>query len=291
MPVSPFALDQDRAYAHWRDTKLATAPASLDELLVEIGDPRRLTSAERDAIRARCRRANLTIYASNCGDDPDKAIPARLGAALGLTRLDQNPGADEDAITAIRVQTDPRHLDFIPYTTRPLDWHTDGYYNPPERQVRSVLLHCVQPALEGGANALLDHELVYIQLRDRNPDYVHALMQPDCMTIPASQIDGVQVRPSQSGPVFSVQSDGSLHMRFTNRSRHIQWRADALTTEAVDCLKELLRQASPWHLSGRLESGWGLVCNNVLHTRTGFTDGPRPRLVYRARYYDRIAGS
>jgi hypothetical protein len=34
----------------------------------------------------------------------------------------------------------------------------------------------------------------------------------------------------------------------------------------------------------------GILCNNVLHDRTGFTDDPaRPRLLYRARYHDRIA--
>ena len=37
-----------------------------------------------------------------------------------------------------------------------------------------------------------------------------------------------------------------------------------------------------------LQSGQGLICNNVLHTRSGFeTDSPR--LLYRARYFDRIA--
>jgi hypothetical protein len=59
----------------------------------------------------------------------------------------------------------------------------------------------------------------------------------------------------------------------------------------VDCLKTVLHTPGPWHLEGRLEPGWGLICNNVLHTRTGFTDGPVPRLIYRARYYDRIAGT
>jgi hypothetical protein len=34
----------------------------------------------------------------------------------------------------------------------------------------------------------------------------------------------------------------------------------------------------------------GLVCNNVLHDRSGFTETPeRRRLLYRARYHDRIA--
>jgi hypothetical protein len=33
----------------------------------------------------------------------------------------------------------------------------------------------------------------------------------------------------------------------------------------------------------------GLVCNNVLHDRSGFTETPeRRRLLYRARYHDRI---
>jgi len=50
----------------------------------------------------------------------------------------------------------------------------------------------------------------------------------------------------------------------------------------------VLHRDTPWHVHGRLESGWGLVSNNVLHTRTGFTDGDVPRLLYRARYSDRI---
>jgi hypothetical protein len=33
----------------------------------------------------------------------------------------------------------------------------------------------------------------------------------------------------------------------------------------------------------------GLISNNVLHTRTPFTDSPRhQRLIYRARYYQRV---
>jgi len=80
-------------------------------------------------------------------------------------------------------------------------------------------------------------------------------------------------------------------MRYTDRKRNIVWRDDPLTKEAVANLKEILHGESPWHFRGRLEAGWGLVSNNVLHTRTGFTDGERPRLLYRARYYDRIAGT
>jgi hypothetical protein len=89
--------------------------------------------------------------------------------------------------------------------------------------------------------------------------------------------------------VFSIRPDGRLHMRYTDRSRNIAWRDDPLSAEAVTCLKQVLQTPSPWHVTGRLEPGWGLISNNVLHTRTGFTDGAKPRLLYRARYYDRIA--
>ena len=291
MPDSPFDLAASTAYQRWREQKLAQAPTRVEDLVVEIDDPRRLTGVEQEAILDRCRRANMAIYAGKTGTAPDKAIPTRLGAAFGLHRLDHNRGADDDAVSSLTVQTDARHRDYIPYSDRPIAWHTDGYYNAPERRIDALLLHCVHPAAEGGANDLLDHEIAYILVRDQSPDYLRALMHPQCMTIPASHVDGEQVRPDQPGPVFSVRPDGRLHMRYTNRARNIHWRDDALTLEAVAWLKDVLHRDTPWHLQGRLEAGWGLISNNVLHTRTGFTDGAAPRLLYRARYYDRIAGT
>lgn len=287
----PFDLNDDTAYQRWKERKLASAPTALADLVVEIGDPRTLSDAERDAILERCRRANMAIYIGTTGDDPDKAIPVTLGARFGLHRLDHNRGADEDAVTSLTVQTDVAHRDYIPYSNRPIAWHTDGYYNTPERQIHGLLLHCVQPAETGGENALLDHEIAYILVRDCNPDHIRALMHPACMTIPANVVDGLELRAVQTGPVFSIRPDGRLHMRYTDRARNIAWRDDSATAQAVSCLKGILQTPSPWHLTGRLKSGWGLISNNVLHTRTGFTDGPNPRLLYRARYYDRIGGT
>jgi hypothetical protein len=291
-PGSPFDPDDADTYRRWRDARLAAAPTRLEDLIVEVGDPRRLMESERAAILDRCRRANMAIYAGRTGDDPDKSIPVLLGAQFGLHRLDHNRGADEDAVTSLKVQTDARHAAYIPYSNRPIAWHTDGYYNTPETQIRAVLLHCVQPASEGGANALIDHEIAYCLVRDREPDYIRALMHPECMTIPANGGDesfADELRPERSGPVFSVGPGGRLHMRYTNRARNILWRNDPLTLAAVDCLKSVLQTPTDWHFEGRLAPGWGLICNNVLHTRTGFSDGPAPRLLYRARYYDRIA--
>jgi hypothetical protein len=289
--ASPFDLDAADAYARWREGKLERYPSGMDRLVVEIRDPRRLSQPERAALLDRCRRANMAVYVSRSGDAPDKDIPRLLGEQLGLVRLDDHMGADDDAISSLTVRSDALRRGYIPYSNRPITWHTDGYYNPPDHQIRGMILHCVRPAAQGGENELLDHEMAYIMLRDQSPDYVRALMDHQVMTIPANVVDGVELRPDQSGPVFSVAPDGCLHMRYTDRKRNIRWREDPVAREAVAFLKDRLHRRGPWHFRGKLEAGWGLVCNNVLHTRAGFEDGERPRLLYRARYYDRINGT
>jgi hypothetical protein len=289
---SPFDLDNDDAYQAWREKKLASHPRSLEDLLVEVNDPRDLTAAEEEAMRDLCRRANMVIYVGKTGSDPDKEIPRRLGERFGLVHLDHNRGADDDAITSLTVVEGGYHGEYIPYSNRPIHWHTDGYYNLPERQIMGLLLHCVNPAMEGGENALMDHEMAYILLRDRDPELIRALMQPDAMLVPANVKNGVELRPDRAGPVFSVTDGGWLHMRYTARARNIVWKEDDATQAARQALSELLASDSPYIFRGTLQAGWGLVSNNVLHDRSGFNDDEEsPRLLYRARYYDRISGT
>lgn len=290
--TSPFALADTGAYARWRQRKLDAAPRRLEDILVEIGDPRSLTLAERDRLLALNAVANLAVYVGRTGRDPDKEIPRRLGAQLGLKTLDSHWLTDDDAISPISVrgaEVRGERREFIPYTDRPIKWHTDGYYNPPERTVRGLLLHCVESADSGGENQLLDHEIAYILLRDENPDYIRALSAPDAMTIPPRIDESGVARAEQPGPVFSVDADGFLHMRYTARTVSIAWQPDAATQAARMALERLLATPTPWTLRGRLEPGMGLVSNNVLHDRAGFSETPqRRRLLYRARYYERV---
>lgn len=283
----PFDLDDTAAYSAWRERKLADHPRHLEDLIVEVGDPRNLTAAERAALADRVRRCNMAIYAGGTREDADKDIVIALGQAFGLTRLDHNPGADEDAVTSLQISDEARHTGYIPYSNRPIAWHTDGYYNAPDRQIHGLLLHCVRPALEGGANRLLDHEIAYLRLRDRDPGHVAALMREDAMTIPANVAGGETLRESTPGPVFAVH-DGHLHMRYTARRRNVVWRDDPQTQAAVRALEDVLNGDEPLAFEATLQGGWGLLSNNVLHTRSAFEDGSR-RLLYRARYYDRIA--
>lgn len=285
-----FDLGDEAAYLAWREAKLAHFPKTLAELVVEVRDPRTLRASEKRALLERCARANMAIYASAVGGDPDKEIPRRLGLQLGLRDLDPNYLADDDGISPLAVAERGTRGEFIPYTNRGIKWHTDGYYNPAERTVRAVLLHCVERAETGGENDLLDHEIAYIQLRDRDPRHIRALMAHDALTIPARVEDGQIERPAQSGPVFSVDAAGFLHMRYTARAVSIEWKNDAATQAALAALEDILGTVSPWVFRGRLEPGMGLVSNNILHTRTPFTDSPRhQRLIYRARYYQRIS--
>jgi hypothetical protein len=138
----------------------------------------------------------------------------------------------------------------------------------------------------------MDHEIAYILLRDENPEFVRALMAPDAMTIPPNVQNGVQLRPEQSGPVFSIDAGGHLHMRYSARGRNIVWKDDDLTGAAAQCLLNLFQQDSPYIFRHRLEAGQGIIGNNVLHCRTAFSHGEddgQGRLLYRARYFDRIA--
>jgi len=129
---------------------------------------------------------------------------------------------------------------------------------------------------------------VYVRLRDENPRFIRALEHPDCMTIPANRDAGGEIRSAVTGPVFSFDHNGNLHMRYSARKRNISWRDDPLTHRARDCLAEILTAEETPVFHYRLQAGEGLISNNVLHNRTAFKDGPvQKRLLYRARFFER----
>ncbi len=288
----PFDPWDHAAYRRWREAKLSGFPASIEDLRVDVADPARLTAAERLALIERIRRANMAVYRCT-GATVDRDALRRFGQALGLLRLDEHLFAEEDGISQLRVSEGGRTGEYIPYTDRPLSWHCDGYYNAPEGMIRAMLLHCVSDAVAGGENALMDHEMLYIAVRDAGQEYIEALMHPEALTIPANTQDGEVIRPERTGPVFSVDSaNGALHMRYTARGRNIRWRDDPVTAEAVTLIGRILGAPDSPVFRYRLRPGEGILCNNVLHNRTGFRDdreSGHQRLVFRARFLDRVA--
>lgn len=287
---SAFDLADDRAYGAWREARLAAAPQSAADLVVAVADPGELTGEEHGALLARLRSANMAVYAT-APDALDKAGLRAFAARFGLVRLDANTLSDDDGITPLQVAAEGPRSRYIPYTSRGISWHTDGYYNPLDAQVRGMVLHCVRPAAEGGENDLLDPEIAYILLRDQGKEHIAALMDPEAMMIPGNSEDGV-ARGDSYGPVFMIV-DGRLHMRYTARARNVVWKDDVAVRAAAARLEDLLGGDCPFIIRHRLAAGQGLVCNNVLHTRRAFRDDQAagPRLLYRARFHDRIAGT
>jgi len=294
--ITPGELADGGAYERWRDGKLAAYSDAAQFPVVELVDAGHPSKNEVTRLGDLLRTFNMVLYAGK----PEPLEQARqslrsLGLQLGLKRLDANLCADEDAITPLAVSEGNTRRRYIPYTNRPISWHTDGYYNPPDRQIRAMALHCVSPAATGGATQLMDPDIAYILLREENPDFIRALMHAQAMTIPANE-EGVAdgggvIRPAQSGPVFSFDpGNGALHMRYTARTRSIEWRNDDTTSAAVKFLADILNKPSPYVLDHRLVAGQGVICNNVLHNRSDFEDTDAcQRMILRARYYDRTA--
>ncbi len=288
--LSAFDLTNDKAYQHWQQYKKTCCRPTLEQLRVKVNDPYHLDVEARRAILDNCAHYNMAIYQLEDVAQQKKNLVLALGNQLGLFQLDANLAADEDSISCLQVKPQDGHQ-YIPYTNQALSWHTDGYYNKPECQINAIIMHCVTAASQGGVNQLLDHEWIYMCLRDENPAYIKALMHPQAMTIPANKVSGKVVRAAQSGPVFSLSSsDGRLHMRFSARQRNIIWRDDAVTLAAVERINAILADDAQTTCVA-LESGQGIICNNVLHNRSSFSDAEPSlmhRLIYRARYYDRV---
>ncbi len=303
MPRSgPFSIEDADSYTAWRAWKLENHPREVAELAVPVENLASPSPAEREKILDLSRRANMAVYDTGersgvSSPELEHALRA-FAAAFGMTAIEDHRSMDEEKVVSIEVvdETVRPRSGFIPYTTRRILWHTDGYYKfgyEGAPVIRSMTLHCARQGREGGVNELLDPEIAYIRLRDENPDFIRALMAPDAMTIPEFVEEDGRKRPESTGPVFWVDEDtGALGMRYTERSRNIAWNDDPVTARAIAFLRQLLRgDDEPFLFRHRMEPGQGLICNNVLHTRTAFTDWDEPgrgRLMYRSRYSNRI---
>jgi len=288
---NPLILNNESTYQKWRALKIGAYENDAHKKCVLISDSG-CSKAALDKIGQACQQYNYCVYQLQNSQQGTKQFVRELGQLLGLNRLDGNLCSDEDNISSIQVQSTGRHAGYIPYTNKQLTWHTDGYYNNESQTIRAMVLHCVRPAKQGGENLMLDHEMAYIQLRDENPQFIHAFMQVDVLTIPPNIENGKEIRGAQSGSVFSMDApSSSLHMRFSARTRNIEWKADALTQDALACMKGLLNNNNPYVINYRMRAGEGIIANNVLHNRTAFSDSDvenETRLLYRARYYDRV---
>jgi hypothetical protein len=278
-------------YQAWRDARLQDYPKTVEELVVKIESLANPGESEKVAILKACKRSNMAIY--RCRDKfVDRVAVCRFASDFGLKRLDHHLCANDDGVSELSVADQGSRSGYVPYSNRSLSWHTDGYYNEKTRQVNAVVLHCANNAANGGENALLDPEIAYIRLRDEEPRFITAFEHPECMTIPENKMEDGDIRAAVCGPVFSYDIDGEFHMRYSARKRNIHWRDDSVTRAAREFLTEILADENGPVFRYTLQPGEGLISNNVLHNRTAFNDAAGDsRLLYRARFFDRIKTS
>ncbi len=298
LATSPFVLENETAYQQWRRRKLAAFRKDFRSASepVPVADPDTPGEKALAVLTERCRRRNFAFY--RIDGDVDKTALKRFWGRLGLHALSVNPCAGKDGISHVAPTPGIR---YIPYTTRRLTWHTDGYYNTDDDEVLAFAMHCVFPADEGGENQYFDPEILYILLRDENPDYVTALRHPTTIIVPhnAEELPSPDAprtaKQARAAPVLALhRASGDVIMRYTERRNYIAWRKDGATAAARTFIRDVLRTRSEYRVERRLDGGEGVVCNNVLHNRSSFTPesgkGPE-RLLYRARYRERITGT
>lgn len=279
-----FNLASAEDYKKWRDEKLAAYPTSIGDLVVELGDMTAITPAEKDKIMSLVERANMCVYTAGAAELTMDSLLA-LGRQLGVSATDKLcRHAQSDELTNSGILGSA-----IPFTTRHVRWHTDATYYGSDKTIQALFLLCKQPAVEGGNNKVLDHEILYILLRDQQPEALEVLMKNDCFQHRNPQTG--EISREQGGKVFWTNAEGYLCHRFSFRKTDMAWTDDADVTAAKEVLESYLINDPAHVIEGRLESGLGLISNNVLHTREKLVDSDEPskqRLLFRTRFYDRV---
>ena len=296
----PPDLKNNDTYLTWREKKLHNYPNKIEDLTVKIDKPGQPNTQQIKEIKNICHKTNMAIYEAPEEIIEDKNIALNMGNSIGLKDIERSLTTEEDGVSELSIENSGIKSNYIPYSNKPLGWHTDGCYNDTNHLINGFLLHCVRAAEDGGENFLLDPDIAYILLRDENSEFIDGLMLPDTLTIPPNIKNNTIVRKQQSGPALSFLSQNNilnyqaLHLRYTGRKTHVIWKDDVRTIGALDFLEKTLQSNCPYIFRVKLKPGSGLIGNNILHNRTKFQNGDAEisnRLVYRIYYRDRIANN
>lgn len=276
-------------YQKWRDKKIKHATTSLTS--IEIKKPQQLKSGEKQQLTDCIQQSNFALYQFNSDQHEPKSSVIAINKQLGLVDYDKHLYSHTDGLAEISPSQMGEQSEFIPYTNKALNWHTDGYYNPINQRIRAFSLFCVKQADNGGENEWIDHEMVYILLREKSPELAQILTQYDVMIVPEHQVNGVVIREKSVGAVFFIDElSGALMMRYTQRKHNIIWKEASQVAEARIMLESILDIKTQYHHRYKMTAGQGLVCHNIIHKRAGFSIGikTQPRLMIRGRYFNRV---
>ena len=266
-------------FLRWAEEKEKNIPQNSDGILVNIHDINNVKTSEIAKIKETIYKYNSCIYSSKIALKSNTNL-LKFVELVGMKTYDCNNIESNEISTITPLQNSK--INYIPYTDKLLNWHTDGYYD--KKSIFSWLLHCVNPATQGGENYLLDHELVLREYLLRNDD-INNLMAEDALTIPASKDTS---RPEISTYIFSFKNKyRRLHMRFSMRKDNIGTSAKA--SPAIIKLKEIIENdCAKYSLTYKLQKNEGIITNNILHGRKAFKDDKVKRKLLRIRSYERL---
>jgi len=271
-------------YNRWKAKKLESFTTDLEELTVQISSPNEVSKHEKSRVISMLRNNNLVFFHIDNVRFTDKLSIKNMAHQIGLGNYELDSQSDKDGLTEIRdMEHNDLENEYVPYTNKELNWHTDGYYTNQKNSILSWLLFCKTSAETGGTNKYLDHEIAYILFNNKSSD-LKDLMLDDACCIPENLMTE---RKKIFNPVFMFNNE-KLHMKFSMREKNIIWNDNSL--EAVNILKKIIKESSDYHIVKKLEAGSGVITNNVIHMRTAFTNSEnKNRLLYRLRSKKRVA--
>jgi len=272
----------DIEYNRWVNDKLGSYTNNIDNLMIEIKNPLKLSKSEKEKCFKVLESQNMVFFNI---EKPQKNIGfslKELACQFGMGDYELDSQSDEVGLTKIQVETKKHHGEYIPYTNKPLNWHTDGYYNKTKNSILSWLLYCESSSDSGGINKFMDHEIAYI-LYNQKYQNIHELMKEDVYIIPENKMNS---RLEVKGYIFKFINQ-KLHMRFSMREKNIIWRKNII--DSINNLKKIIKESTKFHISYKLLPGQGVLTNNIIHMRTTFTNTKnKNRLLYRLRSKKRI---
>ena len=267
-------------FIEWAAKKDLDIPSNINDLKVSISDINHVSKAEISQIKQKLTKFNCCIYASGTDLDDNSKI-MRFAQSLGMRTFDSH-NIDDSAISTISANKNENNMRYIPYTNKGLNWHTDGYYD--SKPIFSWLLHCIEPALSGGENFLLDHELAIREYILKYDDIIY-LTNNETFSIPT---DEVAKREITSNYVCDMNNEyKKLHMNFSMRKENIIVNKDS--GSAMSKLIKIIKEdCKKYHLTYKLSKSEGIVSNNILHGRNAFKDGRVMRKILRIRSHERL---
>ena len=120
-------LNTKEDYKRWKDKKLESFTRNIDDLTVHISNPNSVSKPEKNKVISLLRSNNLAFFNIDNISYKDKSSIKRFAFQIGLGDYELDSRSDDDGLTEIKEHKhNDKISEYIPYTTKELNWHTDG---------------------------------------------------------------------------------------------------------------------------------------------------------------------